>query len=71
MLMQIGNFAKENDCKISIIGIEGADITMSAIKQAAAITSGTVNILHPIELIRQVAVVACLKLIKHYTRVYP
>lgn len=49
----MGNYGKEKKTKISIIAIEGADYELQHIKRCAQLTSGTVNILKPLELVRQ------------------
>lgn len=56
-VVQIGEYARKNDTKISIIAIEGEEKEMSHISKAAEITSGSVNVLHPLELSRQVNVI--------------
>lgn len=48
-----GNVALELDCRINLIGIQGCACAMDALSSCAAATSGTVNIVHPIELVRE------------------
>ena len=55
---QIGEYAKANKTKISIIGLEGEELNMKKISQAASLTSGTVNILNPLELMRQLRLIS-------------
>ena len=44
---------------ISILGIDGdTQCGLSAISQAASITGGTINILHPLEMVRQIRSIA-------------
>jgi len=51
----LGLEAKKNNTTISIIGIEGGgDMGLEAVGKAASVTSGTINIVNPLELVRQV-----------------
>lgn len=51
---RVGIYAKSNNTSISVIGIEGTDGALSSLSSCAEITSGAVNILHPLELVRQI-----------------
>lgn len=50
----MGEHAQVSHTAISILGIEGATCAMEVLSSCAAITSGTVNILHPLEMVRQI-----------------
>lgn len=57
--LQIGEYAKSCNVTISILGIDGdTQCGLSAISQAASITGGTINILHPLEMVRQIRSIA-------------
>jgi len=49
----ISNLAKSKNISISIVGIQGSDCALDCLSKCAESTSGTVNILHPLELVRQ------------------
>lgn len=49
----MGHVAKKNGTIISVIGIEGSDCSMVSLGKCAAITSGAVNIVKPLELQRK------------------
>lgn len=51
-----GNLAKEKQTKVSIIGIENQDsgCALETLGIISDVTSGTVNVLHPLELITQI-----------------
>ncbi|XP_070561238.1 circularly permutated Ras protein 1-like isoform X2 [Ptychodera flava] len=51
---KVGEFAKNQNTTVSIIGIEGEACLMHHIKQCAKISGGTINILHPLELAREI-----------------
>jgi hypothetical protein len=44
----VGMYAKGNNTTISVIGIDGTDGALSSLSACAEITSGSVNILHPL-----------------------
>jgi hypothetical protein len=54
--MRQGNLAKEKQTKVSIIGIENQDsgCALETLGIISDVTSGTVNVLHPLELITQI-----------------
>ena len=57
--LQIGEYAKTCNVTVSILGIEGSKrCGLQAISQAASITGGTINILHPLEMVRQIRSIA-------------
>ena len=57
--LQIGEYARSCNVTISILGIDGdTQCGLSAISQAASITGGTINILHPLEMVRQIRSIA-------------
>lgn len=55
---QMGEHAQTSHTAISVLGIEGATCAMEALSSCAAITSGTVNILHPLEMVRQIRLIS-------------
>lgn len=54
----MGEHAQTSHTAISVLGIEGATCAMEALSSCAAITSGTVNILHPLEMVRQIRLIS-------------
>jgi hypothetical protein len=52
--LEAGAYAKKNNTRISLIGIEGTDVGLESLSACAELTSGTVNILRPLELVRQI-----------------
>jgi hypothetical protein len=50
----IGKRAQENESIISIIGIDGADCSMEHLSICSEATSGSSNILVPLELVREI-----------------
>ncbi|KAI6649811.1 hypothetical protein LOD99_6600 [Oopsacas minuta] len=56
--VDIGREALISESTISIIGIEGQECAMEYLSQCAAKTNGTVNILHPMELMRQLRLIS-------------
>lgn len=55
---QMGEHAAVSHTAISVLGIEGSTCAMDALSQCAAISKGTVNILHPLEMVRQIRMIA-------------
>ena len=55
---EIGQEALISESTISIIGIEGQECAMEQLSQCANKTNGTVNILHPMELMRQLRLIS-------------
>ena len=53
----MGEIAHGNGTKISIIAIEGSPVNMQTIGQCAEATQGSVNVLHPLELSRQIRLI--------------
>lgn len=54
----MGQQAKQNNCKISLLGTKGAGCGLEYLSVAAAQTSGSVNILHPLEMVREIRKIA-------------
>ncbi|XP_064623154.1 circularly permutated Ras protein 1-like [Lineus longissimus] len=50
----IGEYALRNETKISVIALDGAECNLQYISIAASMTGGTVNILNPSELTREI-----------------
>jgi len=51
---KVGMYAKGNNTTLSVIGIDGTDGALSSLSACAELTSGNVNILHPLELVRHI-----------------
>jgi len=51
---KVGLYAKGNKTTLSVIGIDGTDGALASLSACAELTSGSVNILHPLELVRQI-----------------
>lgn len=51
---KVGMYAKDNQTTLSVIGLEGTGGALSSLSACAELTSGFVNILHPLELVRQI-----------------
>lgn len=54
----MGEHAAVSHTAVSILGIEGSTCAMDALSQCASISSGTVNILHPLEMVRQIRLIS-------------
>ena len=54
----MGEHAQVSHTTISVLGIEGSTCAMEALSACAAVTHGTVNILHPLEMVRQIRLIA-------------
>lgn len=54
---KIGEIAHGNSTKVSIIAIQGSPVNMQAISQCAEVTQGSVCVLHPLELARQIRLI--------------
>ena len=54
----MGEHAQSSHTAISVLGIEGATCAMDALSACASITHGTVNILHPLEMVRQIRLIS-------------
>jgi len=55
---QIGKLAQEQNTAISLIGIEGNDCNMTDLSVCAELTTGSVNIVRPLELRREMRIMA-------------
>ena len=56
--LQIGKYAKDQSVSISILGTQGEDFGMAQVSISAELSGGTVNILHPLEIVRQIRKIA-------------
>ena len=56
--LQVGEYGKAREIGISIIAIEGESCSLAHVSQCADLTGGTVNVLHPLELVRQIRVIS-------------
>ena len=54
----MGEHAATSHTAISVLGIEGSACAMDALSQCASISNGTVNILHPLEIVRQIRLIS-------------
>lgn len=54
----MGEHAQVSHTAISVLGIEGSTCAMDALSSCASITNGTVNILHPLEMVRQIRLIS-------------
>ncbi|KAL6071496.1 Ras GTPase [Balamuthia mandrillaris] len=50
---RVGRIARKHETTINVISIEGSDCAMDRLGESASITAGTVNIVNPLELVRQ------------------
>ena len=54
----MGEYAQGSHTAVSVLGIEGSDCAMKHLSNCASITNGTVNILHPLEMVRQIRLIS-------------
>lgn len=54
----MGEYAQGSHTAVSVLGIEGSNCAMEHLSTCAAITNGTVNILHPLEMVRQIRLIS-------------
>ena len=54
----MGERAQDSHTTVSVLGIEGSDCALQHLSTCSAITSGTVNILHPLEMVRQIRLIS-------------
>ena len=52
--VQMGEYAQGSHTVVSVLGIEGSDCKLEALSSCASITNGTINILHPLEMVREI-----------------
>lgn len=52
--MQMGEYAQGSHTVVSVLGIQGSDCKLEALSSCSSITNGTVNILHPLEMVREI-----------------
>eukprot|EP01102_Stenamoeba_stenopodia_P016501 TRINITY_DN5779_c0_g2_i2.p1 TRINITY_DN5779_c0_g2~~TRINITY_DN5779_c0_g2_i2.p1 ORF type:complete len:519 (-),score=115.02 TRINITY_DN5779_c0_g2_i2:113-1669(-) len=50
----LGDLAKKHETTISLLGIEGSACALEWLSNAARLTSGTINVLHPLEIVREI-----------------
>jgi hypothetical protein len=55
---RVGALAKKNETIINVLSIEGSDCAMDCLSRCAEMTSGTVNIVNPLELVRQIRAIS-------------
>ena len=58
IIFQMGEHASASHTAVSILGIEGSTCAMDALSQCAAVSNGTINILHPLEMVRQIRLIS-------------
>lgn len=54
----MGEHAAGAHTAVSVLGIEGSACAMDALSRCASISKGTVNILHPLEMVRQIRLIS-------------
>ncbi|KAL4238999.1 hypothetical protein ACF0H5_003703 [Mactra antiquata] len=54
----IGEFAKENNTRLSILAVEGQETGLQHVQQCAIVSGGTINVLNPLEMMRQLRLIA-------------
>ncbi|XP_053377820.1 circularly permutated Ras protein 1-like isoform X2 [Mercenaria mercenaria] len=55
---KIGEFAKGNNTRLSILAVEGQDTGLRHVQQCAVVSGGTINVLNPLEMMRQLRLIA-------------
>ena len=56
--LQIGEYGRAREISISIIAIEGETCSLAHVSKCSELTAGTVNVLHALELIRQIRLIS-------------
>ena len=54
----MGEHAAAAHTAVSVLGIEGSTCAMDALSQCSSISKGTVNILNPLEMVRQIRLIS-------------
>ena len=54
----MGEYSQDSHTTVSVLGIEGSNCAMQHLSTCSAITGGTVNILHPLEMVRQIRLIS-------------
>lgn len=54
---KIGEFAKSNNTRLSILAVDGQDTGLHHVQQCAIISGGTINVLNPLEMMRQLRLI--------------
>jgi len=58
-LYQIGEFARSNNTRLSVLAVAGGgDTGLRHVQQCATTSGGTINVLNPLELMRQLRLIA-------------
>ena len=57
-IFQIGEFAKGNNTKLSVLAVEGQETGLQHVQQCAVVSGGTINVLNPLEMMRQLRLIA-------------
>ncbi|KAL4239000.1 hypothetical protein ACF0H5_003704 [Mactra antiquata] len=55
---KIGEFAKKNNTRLSILAVEGQETGLQHVQQCAIVSGGTINVLNPLEMMRQLRLIA-------------
>ncbi|KAL3873143.1 hypothetical protein ACJMK2_036297 [Sinanodonta woodiana] len=55
---RIGQYAKNNNTVLSVLAVKGQPVELPVVVQCATISGGTVNILDPLEMMRQLRLIA-------------
>jgi len=56
--LQIGEFARSNNTRLSILAVKGQQTGLQYVQQCADVSGGTVNVLDPLEMMRQLRLIA-------------
>ena len=65
IILQMGDFAKDHSFTISIIAIEGEEVELDCVSKCASISGGDINVLHPLELMREIRLLGQNPVIAH------
>ena len=55
---KVGNHARENGIVISVLAVEGEPMELQKVSRCAEISGGTINVLNPLEMIRQLRLIS-------------
>lgn len=58
MVLQVGNKARENGIVISLLAVQGEPVELQKVSKCAEISGGTINVLNPLEMIRQLRLIS-------------
>jgi hypothetical protein len=55
---KIGEYAKKNNTRLSILAVKGEETGLDTVKESAVVSMGTINVLNPLEMMRQLRLIA-------------